>query len=344
MYLCFGTFATVLNCCRQGIQQAALIARIAKCVDRHSSYIGNEDRYKKENEWTIMGDGPATSKLLHCVRNFVFDDNQTTNKPNINDVIENFETNVAPFITEDKKATVIFTLLDIIRQDKNIDSKTKECFKKYLGASKQELLQKREYIFSDFLGRILLYTVDGNVDNTLGKEYVRLITKDYIGEIYDRYADEYTWRANTQTLELTFITIYLHFCETMECYQIDKFIERIDPTNMMSGKWLEQFDGFPKDTESNIWNQFAPNNMGEPATTLHMVRKFAQTFDEYTNYLGKHMRPADEGGDLFVPFHRDENMEWALEFNSMVHDYRQKLNSICREMYIHMPFASNIPE
>lgn len=339
MRLCFGIFAMVLNRCRTDIQQAALVARIAKCIDQHSSYIAVEDRYKTKNEWEIMGDDPATSKLLHCKRNFVYEKDSATDKPAIEDVIKNFEAHVAPFIIEDKKPAVIFALLDIIRQDKILDFEMKDGCKKYLGADKQELLKRNEFIFSDFLSRVLLYTVYGGVDNCVGKEYIRLITKSYISKVADLYTYEYEWSQSTQTLTLTFATIYMLLYQAMQRYEIHKFVEEIDPTVMMDIKWIEQCDDYLKDTESNIWKKFASTEVGMLGLTIRKVQEFAQTLDDYTKYLGINMRPIAECPELFVPLYRDENVKWALPFEAKVRDYRQQLISIYQEIYTHMLFA-----
>lgn len=104
MVLCFGTFATVLCLYRNQqshISQATLVAKLARCVDRKSSYIVWDNRDKEEDDWDVNGDGPAISKLLHCTKNFVFSDVYPTN-PALENVIKDFDKNISPFIYKRK--------------------------------------------------------------------------------------------------------------------------------------------------------------------------------------------------------------------------------------------------
>lgn len=177
MRLCFGIFAKVLNFCRKNTRQDVFIAKIVKCIEPGSSYISSDYRYS--DKWDIEGDKVACNKLIHCVRPFVSISNEFSqvSESKLDKVRKKFEINVAPLIKEEKRAAAILALLDIIQRDKVIDNENAENFKKYLGVDKQQLLQQGKFIFSDFIIRILLYTVYGNVDNCVGKEYKGLITK-----------------------------------------------------------------------------------------------------------------------------------------------------------------------
>lgn len=248
MRLCFGTFAAVLNHCRQNALQAEFVARIVRIVDPYNSCIVN-----KFDKAEIKADGPATTKLLKCKNDFVFVERENANKPTPEAIIKNFETEVAPFIDEDKKAKVILALLDIIEKDKCIDFDKKENFKKYLGVDKQNLLQQSEFIFSDFLGRILLYSTCGNVDNRVGQSCVKLITGDYIDRTAEPYAYEYQWDTITQTLVLSFVKIFNIFNQAILDYQINNFIENVDPTNIMGIEWVEYCESFLEYTKDSIW-------------------------------------------------------------------------------------------
>ena len=347
MRLCFGIFANVLNYCRlNNIRQDALVARIVKCVDQHSSYIVGSDKFYNENVLEISGDGPAVSKLLHCTRNFVFVDRNAAVKPAIENVINNFDTNVSPFIIENMKGSVILALLDIIRQDETIDFTNRDSFKEYLGLDKQHLLQQEEFNFSDFLGRILVYTTYGNIENTLGKEYVHLLTKDYINKVTALYIYDYIWNRSTQTLVSTFVGNYLRFNKVIQRYLINKFVEEIDPTVKMDYIWVERCENFLKDIESEIYIPFAANGSTTLAMTIiHKVQEFAQALDDYATYLGQNMRPIEERPDIFIPFYRDENMGWYRSFITKVRDYRQRLISIYQEIYSYAESAkSHVPE
>lgn len=334
MRLCFGTFVTVLNHCRQNVLQAEFIARIARIVDPYNSCIVNKFEQAK-----IVADGPATTNLIKCKKPFAFSDREDASEPKLDVVIKSFKTEVAPFIDEDKKAKVILVLLDIIQKDKCIDFDKKENFKKYFGVYKQHLLQQSEFVFSDFLGRILLYSTRGNVDNTVGQSCVNSITSDYIDAIAEPYAYEYQWDTTLQTLALSFVTIFNIFNQAILDYQIDTFVECIDPTNMMESEWLEKCENFLKHTESNIWIPFGPSTVEKKGLVLQKVQQFAQTLVEYTGYLPLNMRPLDVNSvDRFVPLFRDENVKWALGFEKDTRNYRQQLISIYQEICHHMIF------
>lgn len=107
----------------------------------------------------------------------------------------------------------------------------------------------------------------------------------------------------------------------------------------MNIEWIEQCESFLKDTESNIWKRFAPAELDVLGLTIRKVQEFAQTLDDYTTYLGKNMRPIAECPDLFVPLYQDENVRWALTFETNVRNYRQQFISIYLEIRTHMPFT-----
>ena len=172
MRLCFGSFATVLVCCRQDIHisQQSFISKLIKTVDPKSTY---------------LKDKSAVSKLLNCQKNFTFADKEEAMRPILDTVIRELKTEVTPFIEEDKKAKVILTLLGIIQKDSYIDTEKQQIFKMYFGVDKQDLFQQSEFILSDFLGRVVLYTVCGNIDNTeneIKKESIKEIISDYISK------------------------------------------------------------------------------------------------------------------------------------------------------------------
>jgi len=342
MYLCFGTFAAVLNCCKQNIKQYALFAIIAKCLDKNSNYIKSDDRYKES--WEIEGDGPAISKLLNCTKNYVLENKLSLE---LSKVVKDFEINVAPYIEEDKKPAVILSLLNIIQLDKSLDFKNKEAFRKNLGVYKQDILNQSKFEFCDFLVRILLYTTCGNVDNKMGKDYVESITKCYVDKFIDDYAFEYEWNSTAQTLTLLPISsIFSDFSSKISLFKIDEFIESVDPTNVMDYEWVDKCDGFIKYIKSTKWIPFEQTPQNMSGMTIQKVQLFAQVLNEYVNYLGVNMRPIEEQPDLFipiplVPLYRDEDAKWACAFWEKVQDYRKQLASIYQEILFHIHFAIN---
>lgn len=262
MYLCLGTFATVLNWCRKDIiLQADFIARITKCVDPNSYYIKTDDRYK--DSWEIKGEGPAANKLLHCTKNFTFSKEEFAKGADVDAVVKNFEAEVVPFISEDKKAKVIFALLDIIQKDAYIDDQRKEAFKKFYGVDRKRLLQQNKFVLPDFLGRTLLYTIYGDIDNdnVVGQTCVASITDDYIEQVFSIHADKYKWESATQTLALQFGIIFNIFDYAVQNFRIVEFIERVDPVDRLNFKYIENCERFFKYTEENIWHHFGPTTM-----------------------------------------------------------------------------------
>lgn len=351
MRLCFGTFAKVLNCCRQNIVQSQLIARIVMCIDPHNfSIIKNCENVKNQldNSGIITEifdcNESAISRLLSCRQDFVFIDRGNASIPTQNVVINRFEMLVSPFIDSDKKAKVILALLDIIHKDESIALETKENFKKYLGTDKKHLFQQTEFIFSGFLGKVLLYTVCGKVNNRVGAECVKTITPNYIDNVTEPYMYDCYWDAFTQTLTLSFVEMYNILNHTIQSYQVDTFIKKIDPTVKLDIRWVENCEGFLGSIKDKICNPFGQDSVNANGKTLQMILQFAQTLDEYIQYLGYHMRPIVEDIETMVPISRDENMECYLEFIEKTKHYRQKICSIYQEISHHATLYTYLEE
>lgn len=347
MRLCFGIFAKVINLCRNNILQAPLIARIVMCIDPENTIFSyNIAIINQINDYDTITDTitddficneQTISKLLACRITFAFSNRKSPKLPQQDIVVNRFENLVAPYIDEDKKGKIILTLLNIIKEDESIDFEKKENFKNYLGMEKQDLLQQTVFIFSDFMARILLYTLCSNIDNRVGIECAKTITDNYIEETCKSYEYEYQWDTSSQTLTLPFAKMFLILNQAIHKYQITEFVEKVDPTNYMEDKWLDNCECFLKYITENIRNRFQQELK---SWTLQKIQEFAQTLNEYTDYLGIEMRPIAEQPNYFVPKFRDENIPWALNFAEKITNYRQKLISIYQEIYKHMIFAS----
>lgn len=208
MHLCFGTFASFLALCQVDIRKDTLTGRIAKCVDKDTNYVIRLNREETVDEWEFDCDGPALSKLRSCERKFVFGNGTPVNEPDINPIIENVRKHVTPYIYEDKKATVLFALLDIVMRDQSLDAERKELFQKCMGLDKQQLLQQEEISFSDFISRVLVFTTYGDRNNTLGKDCVKSITPQYLDEVACVYDNEYRW-AQAEPGSLANVHLYI---------------------------------------------------------------------------------------------------------------------------------------
>ncbi len=341
MLLCFGTFATVLNICREGINSAPLVARIARCVDSTNSCIGI-NRFKENGE--CIGDGPNVTKLLKCKRNFTFDKGIDAKKPTADEVIDRFRTDVTPYINEDKKAKAILTLLDIIKKDKIIDFENKEEFKKFCGKYKNEMLQQEKFEFSDFMGKLLIYTTYSNVKNTDGQSCVQMLTQDYIDKVTKPYVFEYKWDGNKDILDLLLVKIYNIFYQTVSKYKITEYICNVDPTNYMDDIWLERWDDFLKDINNFILKPYCPKEREAEGFTFKKIQEFSQKLDDYTSYTGINMIFASSNNkSYFVPKFREENVKWATCFQEETMKYRKQLSNIAHEIYCHMLFAEDTP-
>lgn len=342
MRLCFGTFAMVLNRCRHNISQALLITKLMIIVDPSKQYIGEATTINIHGEEELKGDDSTAHKYLHCKTNFVFSDNKIANSLVLNDIIQKFGTEISPYIDEDKKNKVIFALLKIIQEDIYIDSEKRESFKKYFGIEKTLLLQKSKFVFSDFLGRILFYTVLSGVNNKDGRECVKDITSEYIETIVQPYIHDYQWDKSTETLTLSYLEMFNLLQDAISEYQINTFIEKIDPTNYLNFEWIEKAEAFCDYIKNKIISPFQHDSELVSSKMLDFIVHFVNDFNEYLTYTGRHTRPLAENPDIMVPIYRDENMKWAIDFNAKVEKYRKQIIFDYQEIYDYaLPFITH---
>lgn len=308
--LCFGTFIAILDLYKYNITQEKLIAEIVRIIDPNSRYIG---------------DRTACNKLKKCQINFAFDSGYFNDVPSINSVRESMKNNVIPFIDENKISTIILSLLYIIQNESRNKTLKEESLKKYFSADQNQLLTEEEFVFSEFLGKILLYTLYSGINNKIGSDCIKFITEDFINEKISPYIEDCQWISPTETLVLSFRKEFTLFNEALENYAVKKFVEETDPTNQIYDECLENCENFLVYIRDNIWVPFGQNSIGK---MLQMIQNFSQTLDDYTTYLGKNMIPSSSNPSVFIPRHRDENPRWAINFEKTVSDYRQQLIKI----------------
>lgn len=115
MILCFGTFASVLNRCKQGLSQDKFIPRIVWVVDSKNRCLGDGLDYEISGDdletMEMLGNPSVVSKLLSCKQSLNL---RTTSRPSLEIVAERFNAKVVPFIDEDKVAKAVLALLRII--------------------------------------------------------------------------------------------------------------------------------------------------------------------------------------------------------------------------------------
>lgn len=89
------------------------------------------------------------------------------------------------FLKSDEKSAnaIVSLLLDVIGNDDSIPPST--VVDKVSGVSKQELLMQHDFVLSDFLSGIFLYTVS-NVDNRIGMDFSSQINENFVHKFTQR--------------------------------------------------------------------------------------------------------------------------------------------------------------
>lgn len=170
--LCFGFFATVLNLCKaQGVSQKQLCGTILLAIAPN---------------YDIRSDDTAVANLLHCDRNLSPNVTDPAPTANVRDVAEYFKQKVLPLLDDNKRKLIILAMKDIIASDETIDAQTP--VEKVKGITKASLVSQTEFVLSDFLAGIFLYTVI-NVKNTDGKASIKEIMAEYIAS-FESHKDE----------------------------------------------------------------------------------------------------------------------------------------------------------
>lgn len=328
MKLCFGTFAKILILCMEGMTQNKLVAKLVKCVDHTSSYISSQYRFNGSFD-DIDGDKPAISKLVNCKINFSYANGETTIPPTLNEVIEKLTLNVIRFMGEKCKTKIILTLIRVIQEDESVDGEEKDVFKKIFGTDKQHFFQQTDFLFSELLGMTLLYVVNSDIKNTMGKSCIKTITEDYVDESFNTFQCDYIWKSDGETL-------ILYSYEMLDCLnkillsnEINYFIEQIDPTNQFDWDYYDdRINEFHSDIKSKIKDKYISKSK-----TLQKITDFDDMLDEYFTYISQKTIPLAEKPNIAVPIHRDENAQWSISFSNKVTYYRKKLIQIYLEIY-----------
>lgn len=191
MRLCFGTFARVLQLCKLDvISDPRLVGTMTRTIDPNCEYI------KSENATPVH-------RLLNCTGNLspgnIIDGGTgvirrpgrslssvliLAPRADRGDLSKKFADDVIGLLDENKKLNAVLALLNIIQRDEVIDddsaSGKKRSFEKYVGTTKNALLSQSDYVLSDLLAGIFLYTVAAGVVNTVGRESIAELTLEYL--------------------------------------------------------------------------------------------------------------------------------------------------------------------
>lgn len=328
MKLCFGTFAKILILCMEGMTQNKLVAKLAKCVDENSSYISNQYRYNHSFD-EIDGDKPSISKLVNCKNDFSYASGGGTTPPTLNEVIEKLTFHIIPFMGEKCKTKIALTLIRVIQEDESIIGEEKDAFKGVFGYDKQQFFLQTNFLFSELLGKTLLYVVNSDIKNTKGKSCIEAITEKYIAESFDTFQFDYVWEEDCDTFTLYSYEMLVCFYKTLSSSKIDHFIGKIDPTDLFDWDFCSgKIDEFHDNIQSEISDKY--NSMSK---TSQKIFEFDKVLDDYIEYLAHNTRPLPEKPNIAVPIYRDDNTQWSVSFSDNVINYRKNLIHIFQEIF-----------
>lgn len=139
-------------------------------------------------------------------------------------------------------------------------------------------------------------------------------------------------------LELTLIKTTNAYTSTLSEFDIWNFICNVDPCNMMDDIWLEKHVEFMESIQKNIINQYTNQHRFESdGYTVKQIKKFYDTFDEYTNYIARHMNMSEANTNYLIPLRviRNNPSAWR-KFTQKVMSYREKLRDINDSIYKHL--------
>lgn len=327
MKLCFGVFATILKHCSKKLNQERLVASLAKCVDTYSGYINENVRCLSGA--TIEGDKSAISKLVNCKKNFVFSESEVAQVLDLDRIVKNLNTHIIPFIEDKGKIKFLLALIRVIQFDDSINVEEKEVFKNAFGVSKEQFLEHDEYVFSDIVAKTLLYTVNSDIENIKGADCIKTITKEFVEREINGSIYEYEWNSDKSSLKLFRYKILKIFDDTIRRYNINEFVESVDPTSSIDlSDWIENGDGFIKDTKNQIWDRYDKRN-----PIVKEIQKFAKVLDDYLNYLSSSMRPEYDNMSVSVPLYRDEDVKWSMNFEKTVKNFRLEAISVYNKIF-----------
>ena len=112
-------------------------------------------------------------------------------------------------------------------------------------------------------------------------------------------------------------------------FKIVKFL-KADPTCSLSADLPTCVDGFVEYIEEEIIQAFIHCQRN---ITYKKIREFNKAVDSYNAYLSTHMRPPNsDSTSIFVPLFREENYEWAAEFDDETMKRRRVIDAIYGEI------------
>ncbi len=191
--LCFGTFIDVLvTGISKRFHKTPFVTAIIQTVDPKTTYVDINNKDKSFNDAGYR----SLNHLYKCTGDFssqYTDVLKMASKADAEMVCQKFEQDIVPCIDLDKYALIVLALCGIIEKDPTLDNRKNgenaNKFKQYVGKDVKSLLDNTEFILSEFLSGVFLYTINGAKNND-GKEWLDSITKNY--KKYDDYFEKYT--------------------------------------------------------------------------------------------------------------------------------------------------------
>jgi len=249
--LCFGTFAQIIRLCkRENLTDYELVGTMTRTIDPDCQYANKNNSTQVSRLFSCEGnlsDGRKSggSGAYQKPGDSISKVRLLAPKADKNEIIQKFDENVIPLIDEDKKTLAILALLDIIRDDMDLDGDKHLTFEKYVGKTKKALLLQGEFILADLLAGLFLYTIIAT-KNTIGKTCIKEITEEYI--------KKFACKTNTIKTTDTFKETEFNKNDNNQTEYGDPYVE--DTTD----------DSFSKATENksvafNQYNQYGNNNV-----------------------------------------------------------------------------------
>lgn len=175
MILSFGYFARLLvtNKIEKSITQQDLISNIVNIVDA-----SNPIFYLSPEKTGETVDKSLIRKIIIGEKKFKTAIN--IELPSFEEVTNSFHL-LTDYFDDSGKVRILLCLYDIIREDKLINTITKESFLRFFGESKDSFLNRQEFSFIDVCVKTLLYTVCTDIEkysNKMASEFLKSLKNE----------------------------------------------------------------------------------------------------------------------------------------------------------------------
>lgn len=202
MILSFGYFGKLLvtNKIEKSITQQDFIGNMIRIINPYDPFFMHSPKQKScdEDEKIFI------SRILSGKRGFRITANNDI--PSLENVIEEFICFEDHF-DDTGKLRILLSLYDIIREDKLIESTTRESFFRFFGENKNSFLNRQKFSFSDVCAKTLLYTMCTDIEK-LSKKSASKFLYTFVNEEFEEYQNNvlniysFEWNATESILTL----------------------------------------------------------------------------------------------------------------------------------------------